>query len=40
VPVLYIRTLSEGVRARPAPPELPAWLRFLRGLRLFTAFRR
>jgi hypothetical protein len=32
MPALYIRTLSEGVRARPAPPEPPAWLRYLRRL--------
>jgi hypothetical protein len=35
MPVLYIRTLSEGVRARPAPPEPPAWLRYLRRLGSF-----
>jgi hypothetical protein len=35
MPVLYIRTLSEGVRARPAPPGPPAWLRYLRRLGRF-----
>jgi hypothetical protein len=40
MPVLYVRTLSEAQRAKPSPPELPAWLRSLRGLRLFGTGRR